>query len=106
MNTINADSALDLNNPAPDAAEPDNGRLAKARRQFLPWLAGSGIALGQAALATACTLPTAGKCAGCGSCVVGVASLYTWALKRRKADSNRQATSGLEPFEVITRATD
>jgi len=101
MNAINAESALDLNKSAPESAEPVNGR-----RQIWPWLAGSGIALGQAALATACTLPTAGKCAGCGSCVVGVATLYTWALKRRKADINRQADTGLEPFEVRTRVRD
>lgn len=69
--------------------------------QLAPWLAGSGIALGQALLATACTLPTVGKCAGCGSCVVGVAALSSWAIKRRKADALAKE-QGLEPFEIRT----
>ena len=67
---------------------------------LLPWLAGSGIAMGQALLATRCTVTTLGKCVGCGSCIVAVASLSTWAIKRRKADAARRAASGLEPFEV------
>lgn len=67
---------------------------------LLPWLAGSGIAMGQALLATRCTVSTLGKCVGCGSCIVAVAGLSTWAMKRRKADAQRTAQSGLEPFEV------
>lgn len=74
-------------------------------QKLLPWLAGSGVAMGQAVLATACTLPTVGKCAGCGSCVVAVATLSTWALKRRKADAERTQRQGLEPFEIRTAST-
>lgn len=69
--------------------------------RLMPWLAGSGMAMGQAALATACSLPTLGKCVGCGSCVVGVATLYGWAMKNRQADRQR-AEQGLEPFEIRT----
>lgn len=75
-----------------------DGRLQK----LAPWMAGSGIAMGQALLATACSLPTVGKCVGCGSCVVGVATLCSWALKRRKADQTLRE-QGLEPFEIRTQ---
>ncbi|BCX81497.1 hypothetical protein MIT9_P1075 [Methylomarinovum caldicuralii] len=54
-----------------------------------PWLAGAGIAGGQAGLATRCTVPQQGVCSGCGSCAVVVASLVTWAVvakKRRGGD--------------------
>jgi len=79
----------------------DDGLPAAAMWQpLLPWLAGSGIAMGQALLATRCTVTTLGKCVGCGSCIVAVASLSSWAIKRRKADAERTAVSGLEPFEV------
>ena len=71
-------------------------------QKLLPWMAGSGVAMGQAWLATACTLPTVGKCAGCGSCVVAVATLSSWALKRRQADKERILQHGLEPFEIRT----
>lgn len=87
---INSESALD-----------DAGGVQNRLLQLAPWLAGSGIALGQAMLATACTLPTVGKCAGCGSCVVGVVALSSWAIKRRKADALAKA-QGLEPFEIRT----
>ncbi len=70
-------------------------------QKLAPWMAGSGIAMGQALLATACSLPTVGKCVGCGSCVVGVATLCSWALKRRKADQALRE-QGLEPFEIRT----
>ena len=67
-------------------------------KQLSPWFAGSGIALGQALLATGCTLSTLGKCAGCGSCIVGVATLSTWAIKTK----HQQQSEGLEPFEIRT----
>ncbi len=54
-----------------------------------PWLAGAGLAGGHAGVATRCTVPQQGVCAGCGSCAVVVASLVTWALvakKRRGGD--------------------
>lgn len=84
--------AVDEADHSASPATTTMGRLA-------PWLAGSGMAMGQAVLATACSLPTLGKCVGCGSCVVGVATLYGWAMKRRKADRTL-AEQGLEPFEI------
>lgn len=86
---------------AQDVKKEPNLVMAK----LAPWFAGSGIALGQAVLATACTLPTAGKCAGCGSCVVGVAALYSWAVKRRKTDLAMAKEHGLEPFEIRSQAS-
>jgi hypothetical protein len=66
--------------------------------QSLPWLTGSSVALGQGLLATGCTVPKIGQCAGCGSCIIAVVTLTGWALKKRR---NEQA-QGLEPFEIRT----
>lgn len=66
-----------------------------------PWLAGSGIASGQAFLATGCSVPKVGKCVGCGSCIVAVVTLASWALNNHKA-RKKQAGQGLEPFEIRT----
>ncbi len=66
-----------------------------------PWLAGSGMASGQAFLATGCSVPKIGKCVGCGSCVVAVATLAGWTIKSRK-DRKKLLEQGLEPFEVRT----
>ncbi len=68
-----------------------------------PWMTGSGMALGQGLLATACTVPKIGHCAGCGSCIVAVVTLSGWALKKRGEkvlDSNGDL---LEPFEIRTK---
>ena len=67
--------------------------------QTLPWLTGSGVALSQGLLATACTVPKIGTCAGCGSCIIAVATFTGLALKKRR--ENRE--QGLEPFEIRTR---
>lgn len=74
---------------------------ARPWQRLIPWMAGSGMAMGQAVLATACSLPTVGKCVGCGSCVVGVATLYGWAMKHKQAGRQR-IQQGLEPFEIRT----
>jgi hypothetical protein len=86
------------------ASTIDESRRPLSRRAhpLLPWLSGSGIALGQAALATACTVPTLGQCAGCGSCALAVATLTGWALKQRQADAALRNEQGLEPFERRT----
>jgi hypothetical protein len=65
----------------------------------LPWLTGSGVALSQGLLATACTVPKMGTCAGCGSCIVAVATFAGWALKNRREKNE----NGLEPFEIRTK---
>lgn len=74
--------------------------------RVVPWLTGSGMALGQSMLATACSVPRVGKCVGCGSCVVAVATLSGWALQRRKAERALREQHGLEPFEVNTAMPD
>ncbi len=60
-----------------------------------PWLAGVGLAGGQAGLATRCTVPGQGVCSGCGSCAMVVASLVTWAViaKKRQGDAWYIATT-------------
>lgn len=65
----------------------------------LPWLTGSGVALSQGLLATACTVPKIGTCAGCGSCIIAVATFAGLALKKRR----EQNAQGLEPFEIRTK---
>jgi len=67
--------------------------------QSLPWITGSGVALSQGLLATACTVPKIGTCAGCGSCVVAVTTFAGWALKNRRDKKE----NGLEPFEIRTK---
>ncbi|MDD5227216.1 MAG: hypothetical protein PHN45_03490 [Methylococcales bacterium] len=67
--------------------------------QSLPWLTGSGVALSQGLLATACTVPKIGTCAGCGSCIIAVATFTGLALKKRR----EQRKQGLEPFEIRTK---
>jgi hypothetical protein len=56
-------------------------------QRALPWLAGAGMAVGHAAVSANCTLPQQGRCAACGSCVLVVGALVTWAVaaKRRGA---------------------
>lgn len=67
--------------------------------QTLPWLTGSGVALSQGLLATACTVPKIGTCAGCGSCIIAVATFTGLALKKHR----EKREQGLEPFEIRTR---
>ncbi len=68
-----------------------------------PWMTGSGMALGQGLLATACTVPKVGHCAGCGSCIVAVVTLSGWALKKRKEKMQDDQGQALEPFEIRTK---
>ena len=67
--------------------------------QTLPWLTGSGVALSQGLLATACTVPKIGTCAGCGSCIIAVATFTGLALKKH----SEKREQGLEPFEIRTK---
>ncbi|VAX09031.1 hypothetical protein MNBD_GAMMA25-108 [hydrothermal vent metagenome] len=54
-----------------------------------PWIAGAGLALGHIAITTNCTLTTQGRCSTCGSCVIAIVSLVSWAIFRnRQKDSN------------------
>lgn len=50
----------------------------------LPWLAGAGFATGQILAATRCSVPEQGQCSACGSCVIALGSLVTWALVRQR----------------------
>jgi len=92
---------LALQNPQNDEHES----VAKMRLFNLaaPWIAGSAMAAGQAFLATGCSVPKVGKCVGCGSCVVAVITLSSWAMRRRKQTKQRMQVYGLEPFEVRTK---
>ena len=77
-------------------------KLPSLLTTLTPWLTGSGIATGQAMLATACSVPKIGQCVGCGSCAVAVVALSGWALKNRRDQVCKQKEQGLEPFEIRT----
>ncbi len=48
--------------------------------QSLPWLAGAGLAVGHIAMTSNCTLPQQGRCSTCGSCIISLAALVSWAM--------------------------
>ena len=79
----------------------DKSVKAQLLEKVGPWLTGSGIASGQAFLATGCSVPKVGKCVGCGSCIVAVVTLTGWALSHHKA-RKKQREQGIEPFEIST----
>lgn len=66
-------------------APPPGTRLLERPlvQKTLPWLAGAGMALGHAAVASNCTVPQQGRCAACGSCILVVGSLVAWAMARK-----------------------
>lgn len=76
---------------------------AQLTEKIGPWMTGSGMALGQGLLATACTVPRIGHCAGCGSCIVAVLTLSGWALKKRRENILDSDGDLLEPFEIRTK---
>lgn len=84
-----------------DGSNADKSLTDQLLNKVGPWLAGSGIASGQAFLATGCSVPKIGKCVGCGSCIVAVVTLTGWALNNQKA-RKKQRELGLEPFETRT----
>jgi len=53
-----------------------------------PWLIGSGIALSHIATTTNCTIPQQGRCSTCGSCVVAIGALVTWAIMKKPKDGD------------------
>lgn len=63
-------------------------------RKVLPWLAGAGMGLGHAAVASNCTVPQQGRCSSCGSCILVVGSLAAWALSRKKGQGAFYEESG------------
>ncbi len=60
---------------------------------LLPWLAGAGLAAGQIAASTGCTVPRSGQCSTCGGCVVAVGALAGWALLKRRRGGGDGAES-------------
>ena len=68
----------------PDQAAARADRLAAFASRSVPWLAGAGLALGHAAVSANCTVPTEGRCAACGSCILVVGSLAAWAVARQR----------------------
>jgi len=56
--------------------------------QTVPRLAGAGLALGHIATTSNCTIPQQGKCSTCGSCIIAIGSLMTWALAKKNSSDN------------------
>ncbi len=53
--------------------------------KLLPWMAGAGLAVSQIALSSNCTLPRNGQCSTCGSCVVALGVLVSWAVLKKRS---------------------
>ena len=51
-----------------------------------PWLAGAGLALGHIATTSNCTVPQQGRCSTCGSCIIALGALVSWAVIKNKKD--------------------
>lgn len=73
--------------------EPDDCLERRDRRRVgegspfakvVPWLAGIGMGLGHAAVASRCTVPYLGRCSQCGSCLVVVVSLLAGAVAKKR----------------------
>jgi len=64
--------------------KPTKSLLIKAS----PWIAGAGIAVGHIMTSSNCTLPQQGKCSTCGSCIIAIGSLITWALAKKNNSDN------------------
>ncbi len=45
-----------------------------------PWLAGATLALGHIATTSNCSLPQQGRCSTCGSCIIVLGALVSWAV--------------------------
>lgn len=50
----------------------------------MPWMTGAGFAIGHIAVTSNCTLTTQGRCVSCGSCVIALISIVSWAKFKRK----------------------
>jgi len=61
----------------------------REKGKLLPWLAGAGLAASQIALSSNCTLPRDGQCTTCGSCVVALGVLVSWALLKKRNGSEQ-----------------
>ncbi len=53
-----------------------------------PWLAGAGLALGHIATTSNCTVPQQGRCSTCGSCIIALGALVSWAVIKNKKDDD------------------
>ncbi len=57
-------------------------------RKLLPWLTGAGLAVGHITLSSNCTLPRNGQCSTCGSCVLALGVLVSWALLKKRSGNS------------------
>ena len=66
--------------------------ISQEKKQWLsrtaPWLAGAGLALGHIATTSNCTLPQQGRCSTCGSCIIALGALVTWAVLKKTKDDD------------------
>lgn len=52
-------------------------------QKLIPWLVGGGIAVSHIAMSSNCSIPKAGICSGCGSCIVALSVLTGWAIFKK-----------------------
>lgn len=60
------------------------GKITNTGKKVFPWLAGAAMGLGHIAVSTHCTIPQQGRCAACGSCILVVGSLVSWAIWKQR----------------------
>ncbi|MFK5986700.1 MAG: hypothetical protein QM479_14930 [Pseudomonadota bacterium] len=56
--------------------------------QSVPWLAGASLALGHIVTTSNCTLPQQGRCSTCGSCIIALGALVSWAAIKNNKEKN------------------
>lgn len=52
--------------------------------KLIPWVASAGLAVSHLVIASQCTVPSEGRCATCGGCVVVLGGIVSWALYKKK----------------------
>jgi len=62
----------------------DGVNWLKRHEKLLPWAAGAGLAVSHIVVSSNCTLPKEGRCSSCGSCVVALTALVSWALYKKR----------------------
>jgi len=56
-------------------------------QKLFPWLIGTGIAVSHIAMSSNCSIPKAGNCSGCGSCIIALSVLTGWAILKKNKHS-------------------
>jgi len=55
-------------------------KIPNIAHRSLPWITGAGLAASHTLLSSNCSVPKSGHCSTCGSCIVALGTLVSWAL--------------------------